>query len=175
MRSAAGEPGITMAEGPVAARMAADHARLDALLERVEAEGLRPGPSYDEFREGLLRHMWIEEHVLIPLAGKDGFDRLKQDHGALTALLVPVPTPGILSALRGILGPHNGLEEAPQGLYALCDRASGAGAGAAMDRAPRIPLRPCDPGGSALAACRRAVLRAGYDPDRWIPTPGGLL
>lgn len=164
-----------MADGPVAVFMAADHVRLDALLARVEAEGLRPGLAYDEFREGLLRHMWVEEHILIPRAGKDSFGRLRQDHGALTALLVPVPSRGVFSAMRGILGPHNRLEEAPDGLYALCDRASDSSILCDMGRAPRIPLRPCDPDESALAASRRAVLRAGYAPDRWIPAPGGSL
>ncbi|MBI2363032.1 MAG: hypothetical protein HYV15_06590 [Elusimicrobia bacterium] len=86
-----------------------------------------------------------------------------------------MPSAGIVSALRGILGPHNGLEEAPLGLYTLCDRASRPGLREELEAAPHIPLRPCDPAASALAACRRAVLRAGYDPDRWIPPPGGSL
>lgn len=164
-----------MAEGPVAALMAADHARLDALLARVEAEGFLPGPSYDEFREGLLRHMWVEEHVLMPLAAGGEHDALRRDHGALTALLVPVPSSGVFSALRGILGPHNRSEEAPQGLYARCDQAARPETMADMQKAPPIPLRPCDPEATALAACRRALRRAGYDPDRWLAAPGGSL
>jgi hypothetical protein len=38
------------------------------------------------------------------------------DPGALAALLVPTPTPGVMSTIRHILGNHNALEEAGDGV-----------------------------------------------------------
>ena len=152
------------ASGPVSRAMEDDHRRLDAVLARVEAAGPAPGPLYDEFRSGLLRHMWVEEHLLMPRVRKAVpsvgkiLDRLHSDHGALTALLVPVPTPGILATIRAILAPHNRIEEEPGGLYELY------GEEPSLDRAPIIPLRACSEGPEALAYCRRALGRVGIEP-----------
>ncbi len=156
--------------------MSADHERLEDLLRKVEESGHEPGVLYDKFRAGLLRHMWIEEHLMIPpaLKTKEGarkhadFARLKLDHGALTALLVPVPSAGIFAAIRGIVEPHNRLEEDSGGLYEICDAASGEEFVEKMKSAPAIPLRACDDRPTALAACRRALKRAGYDAKRWL-------
>lgn len=156
--------------------MKADHDRLDRLLSRVERTGFNDASLYDEFREGLLRHIWIEEHLMIPGAlttpsGRDRreeYARLRLDHGALTALLVPVPGADVVAAIRGILGPHNRIEEGDAGLYAICDAMPAGALIEAMRRAPKIPLRACDPRPSARAASRRALGRAGYDPDRWL-------
>jgi len=41
-----------------------------------------------------------------------------------------------------------------------------------MKSAPAIPLRACDARPTALAACRRALKRAGYDADRWLGGEG---
>ena len=150
--------------GPVSRAMEDDHRRLDAILARVEAAGLAPGPLYDEFRAGLLRHMWVEEHDLMPkvrlsaLSVGKILDRLHSDHGALTALLVPVPTPGILATIRAILAPHNRIEEEPGGLYSLCEGEP------SLECAPVIPLRACSEGPQALAYCRRALRRVGIEP-----------
>ncbi|MBZ0119582.1 MAG: hypothetical protein K8H88_21505, partial [Sandaracinaceae bacterium] len=45
----------------------ADHARLHALLQRALASGFDPEP-FAEFRAGLLRHIGIEEKVLLVAA-----------------------------------------------------------------------------------------------------------
>jgi hypothetical protein len=42
--------------------------------------------------------------------------KLRLDHGALAALLVPTPTLAIIAALRAILGTHNVLEEGAGGV-----------------------------------------------------------
>ena len=47
--------------------------------------------------------------------------KLRLDHGAFAALLVPTPTPAIIAALRAILGAHNVVEEGPGGVYECCD------------------------------------------------------
>lgn len=51
--------------------------------------------------------------------------RLRLDHGALGALLVPTATPAIRAALRRILKRHNALEEGPDGIYAAGELLSG--------------------------------------------------
>lgn len=115
--------------GPITRFLLQDHDRLDALLTRAL---LRPGAverePYDAFRAGLLRHIAVEEKILLPAArearGGDPLPvarRLRIDHGAITSLLVPTPTPEIAAEIRSILGPHNVVEEEPGGLYEACD------------------------------------------------------
>jgi Hemerythrin HHE cation binding domain len=117
-------------QGPLAQFLAGDHDRLDALLRRALA---RPGEidrePFDAFRAGLLRHIALEEKILLPAAraARDGEPlpiarRLRIDHGAITSLLVPTPTPEIAAEIRSILVPHNRVEEEPGGLYQTCDR-----------------------------------------------------
>ncbi len=161
--------------GPVAAYLVADHARLDALLTRAAA---RPDgidlPAYDGFRRGLLRHIGMEEKILLPAAARarggeplPAAARLRSDHGAIVALLVPTPTPAIVAALRLILAGHNLIEEGPAGVYAECERLAGAGADALADElraAPEVPVHAPVDDARVLAATRRALARAGYDP-----------
>ncbi len=115
--------------GPISRFLAQDHARLDALLTATSAA---PGSvdlvAFGAFREGLLRHIAWEEKLLIPaLTGSRSGEplalvrRLRIEHGALAALLVPTPTPAIVGEVRVILGPHNDAEEGPGGLYDSCD------------------------------------------------------
>lgn len=115
--------------GPVTGWLAQDHARLDALLARaVATAGAFDRPAFDAFRAGLLRHIAIEEKILLPAArearGGEPLPearRLRIDHGALAALLVPSPTPELVAELRTILEPHNLVEEGPGGVYATCE------------------------------------------------------
>src|SRR5688572_26416660 len=76
--------------------LAEDHRRLEELLRRATiAEGsIEPG-AYMEFRGGLLRHIGMEEKILLPAAqaARSGdplplASRLRLDHGALAGLLV---------------------------------------------------------------------------------------
>ena len=87
---------------------AADHRRLDTFLRRAmtDAEVIDRG-AYAEFRAGLLRHIGMEEKILLPAAQRLGGGKplamaakLRLDHGALAALLVPTPTPTIIAVLR---------------------------------------------------------------------------
>ena len=62
----------------------------------------------------------MEEKILLPAAQRatggeplPAAARLRLDHGALAALLVPTPTPAILATMRGILARYNALEEGP--------------------------------------------------------------
>jgi hypothetical protein len=115
--------------GPIAAFLRADHARLEALLARAFAvAGVVERTAFDEFRAGLLRHIALEEKILLPAvrAVRRGEPlpearRLRIDHGAIAALLVPTPTPALVAEIRTILEPHDGLEERPGGVYETCD------------------------------------------------------
>ncbi len=126
-------------EGPIARALAEDHARLGELLSRSGATpgALARGP-FDAFRAGLLRHIAIEEKILLRAAreARGGeplpmFRRIRIDHGALASLLVPTPTSELVAEIRSILDPHNLAEEGPGGLYDACDRLLAA-------RAPEI-------------------------------------
>ena len=109
--------------------LADDHARLDRLLQQASADPAGQGAAaYTAFRGGLLRHIAMEEKVLLPAArrlrGGEPLPiaaRLREDHAALASLLVPTPTPAILGLVREILTEHNELEERAGGLYEVCE------------------------------------------------------
>jgi hypothetical protein len=125
--------------GPIQHFMVEDHVRLDRLLAASEstltpdgARGAIDSFVYAQFRRDLLRHIAMEEKVLLPYArSKRGGDplpialALRTDHGQLAKLLVRSPTPAILDAVRELLGRHNPFEEGPRGLYAICDALAG--------------------------------------------------
>jgi hypothetical protein len=115
--------------GPVYEYLSQDHARLDTLLRQSVA---RPGEvektSYAVFRAGLLRHIGMEEKILLPAARRVRGGKpltiaaqLRRDHAALEGLLVPTPTPEIVRAIRELLAKHNALEEGAGGLYETCE------------------------------------------------------
>jgi hypothetical protein len=160
--------------GPLYRFLADDHTRLDTLLKRAVA---RPGKidrtAYAEFRAGLLKHISMEEKILLPTAqrlrGGEPLpiaSKLRLDHGALAALLVPTPTPVLIAALRAILAAHNVLEEGPGGLYEICEQLAGAEVEALLARlraAPDVPVAPHADGPTVMEAVRRALARAEYD------------
>ena len=110
--------------GKISQFLCADHARLDDVLRRAAADATRiDHTAYAEFREGLLRHIGMEEKILFPAArsarsGKriQATAKLSLDHGALVALLVLTPTHSIIAAIRAILDRHNPLEEGAGGI-----------------------------------------------------------
>jgi Hemerythrin HHE cation binding domain len=160
--------------GPLTNFLASDHARLDGLLQRaMTAGGAVDRAAYAEFRAGLLKHISLEEKILLPAAqGWQGGDplamaaRLRLDHGALAALLVPTPTPAIIAAIRTVLVAHNALEEGPGGVYERCEQLAGAEADALLAQlqaAPAVPVAPYSDGPQVMRVVRRALERAGYD------------
>lgn len=112
------------------ALLESEHAHLDNLLARALVEdGALDEGAFATFRAGLLRHIGMEEKVLLPLARvRQGGDplpvaaRLTADHAAFATLLVPRPTPAIVRALRRRLAEHNPLEEGEAGMYAQVAR-----------------------------------------------------
>jgi Hemerythrin HHE cation binding domain len=152
-----------------------DHARLDALLGAAHPDS---GPideaAYEEFRGGLLRHIGIEEKILLPAARRlrggqplDVARQLRADHGALAALMVPTPTQPIVMTLKRLLAEHNALEEGPAGLYACCEALAQAELPALLARiraAPPVPTAPHYDGPRAFAAIDRLLGAAGRRP-----------
>jgi len=144
--------------GPLHRFFAADHSRLDALLRRSIADRGRVDLTpFREFRGGILRHIGMEEKYLFVIAkaarGGRPLDlaaRLRVDHGAIAALLVPTPTPTIVDDLLSVLVPHNRREEAPGGVYEAAGEALGTSEAerlvAELESFPEPPLKPYNDG-----------------------------
>ncbi len=140
-----------MMHGPLFEFLRQDHARLDELLRRTDAApNTIDQAAYASFRGGLLRHIAMEEKVLLPEARRrrNGeplaiANQLRADHAALAALLVPTPTHEIIATIRKLLLEHNPLEEDPGGLYEACEALVGAELDAIVTRVrtmPEVPL-----------------------------------
>src|SRR4029450_3932133 len=154
--------------------MAEDHARLDGFLRgsMTEASTINRA-AYAAFRVGLLTHISWEDKILLPAAqrARGGAPlamaaKLRLDHGALAALLVPTPTPTIIAALRAILATHNVVEEGPGGVYECCEQLASAEAAALLAQlraAPEVPVAPHSDGPDVMDVVRRALVRAGYN------------
>jgi hypothetical protein len=114
----------------------------------------------------------MEEKILLPAAQRWNGGRpisiatkLRLDHGALAALLMPTPTTDIIAALRRILKQHNLAEEGPDGWYEICDRLAGTEAEQLIIRlraAPEVTVLPHSNTPAVLGAVHRALERAGY-------------
>jgi hypothetical protein len=150
-----------------------DHRRLEILLQSAFHSGGRiDQPVYDQFRAWLLRHIGMEEKILLPIAQRlRGGEplaftaRLRLDHGAIAALLMPTPTDGLIATLQKILNKHNLIEEGPEGLYETCDALAGAESQQLLARlraAPDLSVLPHADTPAVLGAVRRALERAGY-------------
>jgi hypothetical protein len=151
-----------------------DHELLDRLLDSAMAKpGVIDMEPYAEFRRRILRHIGIEERIILPAIARlqDGrqkamAEQIRLDHGAIAALMVPPPTASIIATLRSILQVHNVLEEENGGLYELVGRFAGAETGAMLEKmksTPDVPLLPHNDKPTALEAAKRAVARAGYE------------
>ena len=160
--------------GKIYLYLADDHARIDDALQRSTSRPeMIEQAAYAEFRAGLLRHIGMEEKILLPAAraARGGeplpiASKLRLDHGALTALLVPTPTPPIVAAIRTILEHHNPLEENPGGVYEQCEQLAGTEADEILKRlkaAPAVKTLPHVDNAFVMEAAQRALKRAGYD------------
>jgi hypothetical protein len=128
--------------GPIERWLTEDHRRLEALLERSR-HGRIDEESYATFRKDLLRHIAIEEKVLLPfLRSRTEVPMaaaLRRDHAEIASLLVVPPSEKVIARLTAALERHNPLEEGEAGLYALCDRVAGDEADALLERARAVP------------------------------------
>jgi hypothetical protein len=154
-----------------------DHIRLSDLLEKATKGGdAIDTASYAAFRDGLLRHIGMEEKILLPFVQqKRGGQplpvaaKLRLDHGALASLLVPTPSLGIIATLREVLEKHNPIEEAAGGLYEIFQSLAGSDEELLLDRlrsAPDVRVAPHANGPLVIEAMKRALERAGYEFSR---------
>jgi len=130
--------------------MAADHDRLDRLLERARSSNDRfDVDAFEEFRVGLLRHIGIEEKILLSEArrrrGGDPLPiaaRLRVEHAAIASLLVPTPDHALVGEIQTLLVPHNRAEEEAGGAYELIETLAGDDAEELLRRAQAAPWPP---------------------------------
>jgi hypothetical protein len=159
--------------GPIHQYLADDHRRLEDALRRATLDPTRIEPeAYLEFRGGLLRHIGMEEKILLPAARSARGEalpaaaKLRLDHGALAALLVLTPTAAIVAAIHRILETHNPIEEGPDGVYSECERLAGTDLDVILDRlkkAPAVAMNAYVDNAIAVQSAHAALRRAGYD------------
>lgn len=154
--------------------LSADHDRLDSFLikAREGRDAELDMDSYEEFRRGLLKHVGMEEIILLPavkrFSGRPAVfaARVRREHAALTALLVPTPTPRVLEAIVAVLGPHNVMEEGEPGLYRQCEQAMTSDQReevlSQLVHARDIPPAAHADGPRVMTVIRRALDEAGY-------------
>jgi hypothetical protein len=170
LKSAAGN---IVNRGPLFQFLAADHARLAELLRCAVANPAKVDyGSYAKFRAGLLKHIAWEEKILLPAARQlrggeplAAAEKLRRDHGAIAALLVPTPTHAILRTIRAILEHHNVIEEGPEGVYEICERLAGDEVDALvaeMRQLRDVKVAPHVDSPEARESLRHALQRAGY-------------
>ena len=151
-----------------------DHERLSKLLALADRHSDQfNSEAFGEFRRELLKHIGMEEKILLPamqrLRSGEPLPiaaKLRLDHGAIAALLVPSPRGAVLRALRTVLATHNRVEEGPDGVYAECDRISGPESEAlirSLGAAPEVPAAAHVDTPKVESAARRALARAGFD------------
>lgn len=163
--------------GSISEFLMEDHQRLDGLLQSTAADSrLRDDAAYHQFRVGLLRHIGMEEKILLPavqrLRGGTPLPvaaKLRLDHGAIAALLMPTPTISIMAMIRAILKGHTMIEydrrrsrRVIRNLrsVAFCRDRTAAG------RPPSRSAGRCDALSdtpAVMSVIRRAVARAGYE------------
>ncbi len=160
--------------GPVTHFLLEDHRRLEGLLQSAVAQaGSVDQGTYDQFRAGLLRHIGMEEKILLPTAqrlrGGEPLpiaSKLRLDHGAIASLLMPPPTASIIATIRAVLKVHNTIEEGSGGLYETCDElacSESAQLLAKLQAAPELAVLPCSDSPAVMPAVQRVLERAGYD------------
>lgn len=168
------KPRESQQAGPITDFLLEDHGRLEGLLQSAVAQaGSVDQGTYDQFRAGLLRHIGMEEKILLPAAqrlrGGEALpiaSKLRLDHGAIASLLMPPPTASIIATIRAVLEVHNTIEEGPGGLYEICDALAGSESAqllAKLQAAPELAVLPCSDSPSVMPAVQRALERAGYD------------
>ncbi|MDR4494121.1 MAG: hemerythrin domain-containing protein [Nitrospirales bacterium] len=153
-----------------------DHARLDDLLERtIQDDDRIDHEVYKEFRRGLLRHIAMEEKVLFPtvqrLKGGTAVPltaKLRLDHGALGALIMPTPTLSLIKFIGTILDGHNALEEGPEGVYEQCEQVAEGARENILQRLQAVPpvmVADFSDSLTVVATIRRIWMRAGYSTE----------
>lgn len=151
-----------------------DHHRIEKLLSDATSDinnidmGL-----YEKFRKRLLTHIKMEEKHLFVYAqkanGGNPFPhqaQLRLEHGALTTLMVPLPSKKIIHAIKNLLRQHDEMEEKEGGTYDICEQLTKDETEKLLGElreVKEVPLHPHNPAEYAIQAAIRCVERAGYD------------
>ena len=114
--------------GPMLRFLSEDHHRINELLTRaIGADNQIDTEVYDGFRRALLRHIGIEEKIVLPAVERRqgaplrAAAQLRLEHGAIASLLLLIPTPRIVSVIRRVLKQHNAREEGSDGVYSAAE------------------------------------------------------
>lgn len=160
-----------MGAGKVQDFLQRDHERLALLLDAALRGASIDLDLFHAFRGGLLRHIGMEEKLLLPDVKRRSAGRalplalqMRRDHSALAALLVPTPTHALVERLRALLAVHDAMEEETGGVYAQCEPPAGAERDAllaALHAAPAVKLAPYQDVPRAFASIERLVRAAG--------------
>lgn len=148
-----------------------DHVRLGALLDAATADPERfDAVAFEAFRAGLLRHIGIEEKLLLSTVRKlrggvplPEATQLRIEHAALTSLLVPTPDASLAQEIRELLLRHDAREEGADGIYAACEAVLGDGGAELGDKArayPPVPTTPHFDGDNTVRTAERALTSA---------------
>jgi hypothetical protein len=147
-----------------------DHAALSSALRKSRAPGggvdLR---AFDGFRHQLLRHIAIEERVLMPALvaalGQPPLFRngLRKDHAGIAALCIPTPCLEWLQDLGELLEYHHHVEEGAGGFYDLLDAhlTDEATVRAAIAALPPLRLPPFESGRRVRVLLRQVLAQTG--------------
>ncbi|MBX2985455.1 MAG: hemerythrin domain-containing protein [Bacteroidia bacterium] len=156
-----------------------DHREIEELLNDADSlpVEIKPEP-YNQFRTRLLTHIKMEEKVLFPAAqeANGGIPlelqaKLRLDHGAITALMVPPPNKDLIKVIRFVLEVHDRLEEDPGGMYDICESLTLKRTEELLQTLRNIPVVPVvkhNPEPFALESAKRSLIRAGFDFDSII-------
>jgi hypothetical protein len=159
--------------GPIHSLLAAEHRHLEQTFREAVVDPTQVDPEkYARFRAGLLKHIAAEERILIPAAKAASqvilplARKIRADHGAITALLAPLPSPTIIRALRSILDGHDALEEMNGGLYDRCEELVAEQREELLERlhtAPEVPVSHHVEDAEVMESVRRILARARYE------------
>jgi hypothetical protein len=134
--------------GSLSRHLEDEHRAIEAdLRAAIAAPAFDPAP-YERARLALLRHIAVEEKVLLPFARRRRgaplpiAARLRKEHGAIAALLVPTPDHALVGELLALLEAHDRLEEGPGALYVAIEELAGPEADALLDAARAQPFPP---------------------------------
>lgn len=161
----------TRERGPLARYLEEDHERLERLLDQAVADPARfDHDAYARFRAGLLRHIGVEEKILLADARRRrGGEPLpiardiRVEHGAIASLLVPTPDVALVGEIRTLLARHNPREEGPEGMYAVCEALAGEDAALLLEQAraaPEVPMAKYFDGPRAIRTAAEALERS---------------
>ncbi len=151
-----------------------EHQELLALLHRcVSAAGALNLRLYDEFRLRQLRHLAVEEKVLLPMLRERGalpaafHNGLRKDHEAVVVLCLTAPNPDFVRDLYELLAWHHKVEEEPGGVYQLFDQQVGDDpeVDRALARLPPVTLPPYATGDKVPGLLRQVMRELGVAGD----------